>query len=80
MLVIANCVTGPADLAAWIEDEYRIVLSTLDDVSGFHDFYLRKLIAANEECTFVSLTTWDDMSDFRPGGTARFSCPRIALA
>ncbi|MFE3758767.1 antibiotic biosynthesis monooxygenase family protein [Nocardia tengchongensis] len=65
MFAIANCITGPADLASWIEDEYRVVLGTLDNVSGFHDFYLRKLTGFDSESTFVSLTTWDDMDSFR---------------
>jgi heme-degrading monooxygenase HmoA len=69
-VVIANAITGPAtpqiDLRDWIEDQFRKVLVTLNDVAGISAFHLRRLTQPEGAgvCLYVSTTIWDDMSSF----------------
>jgi heme-degrading monooxygenase HmoA len=64
-IAVANCITGPSELAGWIVDECHDVLATLDGVGGCHSAHLRRLVPSGPSCTYVSLTIWDSIDAFR---------------
>lgn len=65
MITVANCISGPAELAGWIKDSFEATFGTLQGVPGVRAFRLRRLDGTRDgRCMFVSFTMWDNLADF----------------
>ncbi|WP_159080822.1 antibiotic biosynthesis monooxygenase family protein [Nocardia suismassiliense] len=63
-VAVANCISGPADFAPWIQTSFVDTFTTLDNSFGVRVFYLRRLTGARPHCLFVSITVWNRLQDF----------------
>jgi heme-degrading monooxygenase HmoA len=69
---VANCISGPRDLAGWISEAFRPFLPGLKGLDGFREFQLLEVIHEGPDCMFVSISTWDSLAAFenwREGGS-----------
>ena len=63
-LAVANCVSGPRSVSDWIIEMFRPFVPTLEDLPGFHRFYLRELVQPGADCMYVSLSFWEGVEHF----------------
>jgi heme-degrading monooxygenase HmoA len=69
-IAVANCVSGPRDLANWIIEMFRPFVPTLEQVPGFRRFLLRELVHTGPDCMLISLSFWDDTASFETWRTS----------
>ncbi len=63
-VAVANCVSGPRNIADWIVSMFGPFAGTLAEAEGHREFSLLEVVHRGPDCCYVSLSTWDSLEDF----------------